>query len=181
METTDEEILHYYEQGAEEKAFKLIINKYSQRLYKHIRSIVGSHEITDDILQNTFIKAWRAFPNFKLDAKIYTWLYTISTNESLSYLRQTRNRNTVSIENYDAASNIPARESEYVNNTDDISIKLDKAVDMLPEKQKMVFKMKYFQHMKYEEISEALDTSIGALKASYHFAVNKIKNYLDVC
>ena len=180
MESTDEEILHYYEQGNKEQAFRLIINKYSRRLYKHIRSIVGSHETTNDILQNTFIKAWRAFPNFKLDAKVYTWLYTISTNESLSYLRQSRTRNTVPLEISDATINIPAKEADYTNNAEEISLKLTNAVNSLPEKQKLVFRMKYFQHMKYEDISKTLDTSIGALKASYHFAVNKIKNYLSV-
>jgi RNA polymerase sigma-70 factor (ECF subfamily) len=158
-------------------AFKLIINKYQERLYWHIRKMVISHEDTDDILQNTFVKVWKSLLNFREDSKLYTWLYRIATNESLTFLKQKKKRFFVSFVDVENQLKNTLESDEYFNG-DQIQKKLQKAILKLPEKQRLVFNMKYFEEMKYEDMSEILDTSVGALKASYHHAVKKIENYL---
>jgi RNA polymerase sigma-70 factor (ECF subfamily) len=159
------------------KAFQMLLAEYKERLYWHIRRIVLSHENTDDVLQNTFLKVWQALPNFNQQSNIYTWIYRIATNEALSYLKQNK-------KHYDNHTN---NNEEYTVNTlisdqyfdaGEIEIKLQKALATLPEKQKLVFNMKYFDKLKYEEMAGILNTSVGALKASYHIAVKKIKEYL---
>ncbi len=158
-------------------AFKQIIEKYQERLYWHIRKIVISHEDSDDILQNTFVKVWRGLSQFREDAKLYTWLYRIATNESLTFLKQKKKRQSIpflDVEHHLANT----LESDHYFNGEQIELKLQKAILTLPEKQRLVFNMKYFDEMKYEDMSGILDTSVGALKASYHHAVKKIEKYL---
>ena len=160
-----------------ELAFNRLVNKYQERLYWHIRKIVINHEDTDDVLQNTFVKVWKSIDKFREESSLYTWLYRIATNESLTFLSSRKRQ-----------SNLPMNDvSDYlVNNLvsdpyfegDDIEMKLQQAILRLPEKQRLVFNMKYFEEMKYDDMSEILDTSVGALKASYHHAAKKIEEYL---
>ena len=158
-------------------AFKSLISLYKERLYWHIRHIVKSHDDADDVLQNTFIKVFKNINNFKGDSKLYSWLYRIATNEALTLLK--RNAKLKDINNQDiqdlAISNL---QSDVYFEGDAIQLKLQKAIATLPEKQQLVFNMKYFQDLKYSELSEILDTSEGALKASYHLASKKIEAYL---
>ncbi len=158
-------------------AFNLLVTKYQERLYWHIRKIVISHDDTDDVLQNTFIKIWKSIDNFRQESSLYTWLYRIATNESLTFINSNKRKHFMPMN--DA--------SEFLMNNlisdpyfegDKIQLELQKAILSLPEKQRLVFNMKYFEEMKYEEISEILDTSVGALKASFHHATKKIEAYI---
>ncbi len=163
--------------ASQEKAFRELISLYKERLYWHIRKIVISHDDTDDVLQNTFIKVFKNINNFKGDSKLYSWMYRIATNESITHLNKKAKINRI---------DNPTLQLQMVENLhadvyfdgDEIQIKLQKALATLPEKQRLVFNMKYFDNMKYKDISEILDTSVGALKASYHHARKKIENYL---
>jgi RNA polymerase sigma-70 factor (ECF subfamily) len=156
-----------------EKAFQLLVNAYQQRLYWHIRKIVVSHDDTDDLLQNVFIKVWNNVSSFREDSSLFTWLFRIATNESLSFLQQKKRRNVTSIDS------VPDYLVERFENDghfegEDLQKKLQLAVLRLPDKQRLVFNMKYYDEMKYEEMAAILNTSVGALKASYHHAVKKI-------
>ncbi len=163
--------------ASQEKAFRELISLYKERLYWHIRKIVISHDDADDVLQNTFIKVFKNINNFKGDSKLYSWMYRIATNESITHLNKKAKINRI---------DNPTLQLQMVENLqadvyfdgDEIQIKLQKALATLPEKQRLVFNMKYFDNMKYNDISEILDTSVGALKASYHHARKKIENYL---
>ncbi|MBD3862399.1 MAG: RNA polymerase sigma factor (sigma-70 family) [Olleya marilimosa] len=158
-------------------AFKTLITLYKERLYWHIRHIVKSHDDADDVLQNTFIKVFKNINKFKGDSQLYSWLYRIATNEALTHLK--RNAKLKNITNEDAQDlAINNLQSDVYFEGEDIQIKLQKAIATLPEKQQLVFNMKYFQDLKYSELSEILDTSEGALKASYHLASKKIEAYL---
>lgn len=158
-------------------AFKTLITLYKERLYWHIRHIVKSHDDADDVLQNTFIKVFKNINKFKGDSQLYSWLYRIATNEALTHLK--RNAKLKNITNEDAQDlAINNLQSDVYFEGEDIQIKLQKAIATLPEKQQLVFNMKYFQDLKYSELSEILDTSEGALKASYHLASKKIETYL---
>lgn len=160
------------------KAFQVLLHEYQKPLYHHIRNIVLNHDDADDVLQNTFVKVFRYLKDFKGDSKLFSWMYRIATNEAISFLNQkAKKHNTTSeaiqtkiVENLEAES--------YFDGTD-IQIKLQKAIHLLPEKQQLIFKMKYFEELKYEEISEILGTTIGGLKASYHHAVKKIEEYMN--
>ncbi len=162
---------------SQEKAFRELISLYKERLYWHIRKIVISHDDTDDVLQNTFIKVFNNINKFKGDSKLYSWMYRIATNESITHLNKKAKINKI---------DNPTLQLQMVENLqadvyfdgDEIQIKLQKALATLPEKQRLVFNMKYFDNMKYNDISEILDTSVGALKASYHHARKKIEKYL---
>ena len=158
-------------------AFKKLLELYQKPLYFHIRNIVLNHDDTDDVLQNTFIKVFSNVKNFKGDSKLYSWMYRIATNESLTFLQQKAKKSGISNEEVQnkAINNL---ESDVYFEGDEIQLKLQKAIAILPEKQQLVFKMKYFEEMKYEEMSQVLDTSIGALKASYHIASKKIEEFL---
>ena len=171
---TDERIIELYSCGMQEEAFNGIVNAYTERLYWHVRRFLCCHEDTDDLLQDIFIKIWSALPNFRGDSKLYTWLYRIATNEVLNHLRKQRFKALVSL---DSASAILERkiDEDIHFNGDQLQRELHKAIQRLPEKQRIVFSLRYFDEMKYEEISEITDTSVGALKASYHHAYNKIK------
>jgi len=161
----------------QDSAFKILLHEHKERLYWHIRNIVKTHNDTDDVLQNTFIKVYKNIGKFKGDSKLYSWLYRIATNESITYLNKMAKQKNISIDdvNIQLADNLHA-DSYYSG--DEIQEKLQKALALLPQKQQLVFNMKYFEEMKYESISEVLGTSVGALKASYHHAVKKIEKYL---
>jgi RNA polymerase sigma-70 factor (ECF subfamily) len=154
--------------------FNILVNEYKERLYWHIRKILINHEDTDDVLQNTFIKAWKGLSNFREDSNLFTWLYRIATNEALSFLRQKKRVGFLPWSGVEKNLAETLESDEYFNG-DALQIKLQKAILNLPEKQRIVFNMKYFDEMKYEEISDILGTSVGALKATYHHAVKKIE------
>ena len=160
-----------------EKAFRILIKEYKERLYWHIRKIVISHNDTDDVLQNTFIKVFKGIDNFKQDSKLYSWMYRIATNESITFInKRARERNIDITEmKQELVSNL---QSDRWFSGNDIELILQEAVATLPEKQQLVFNMKYFDHMKYQEISDILDTSVGGLKASYFHAVKKIELFI---
>ncbi|MDC6363003.1 MULTISPECIES: RNA polymerase sigma factor [Flavobacteriaceae] len=159
------------------KAFEVLVNTYKERLYWHIRRIVLDHDDTDDVLQNTFIKVYKNIDGFKGESKLYSWLYRIATNESLTFLKQKSKKAGISDEELKDRM-VENLQADVYFEGDEIQLKLQKALATLPDKQKLVFTMKYFQEMKYEDISEVLETSVGALKASYHLAVKKIESYL---
>ncbi len=160
------------------EAFGEVIGRYSEPLYWLIRRMVNSHDDANDLLQNTFMKAWQALENFRGDARLSTWLYKIAVNESITHLDRERRRAGVSLDD-EASVLVHTIEADEWIDGDELSVKLRKAVATLPEKQRLVFNMKYFDDMKYERMSEILGTSVGALKASYHLAVKKIEQYLE--
>lgn len=159
------------------KAFEVLVNTYKERLYWHIRRIVLNHDDTDDVLQNTFIKVFRNIDSFKGDSKLYSWMYRIATNEALSFLKSKSQKLKINNEKLITKAVEDLRADVYFEG-DEIQLKLQMAIATLPEKQKLIFNMKYFQEMKYEEISEILETSVGGLKASYHLASKKIEAFL---
>jgi RNA polymerase sigma-70 factor (ECF subfamily) len=159
------------------QAFKELIKKYQVRLYWHIRKIVINHDDTDDILQNTFIKIWTGLLSFQGDSKLYTWLYRIATNESLTFLKQKKRRFFSSIDDTNAELTSKLESDPYFDG-DKAQLKLQKAILKLPNKQRLVFNMRYFDEMGYEDMSDVLGTSAGALKASYHHAVKKIEEFI---
>ena len=161
----------------QEKAFRELMTQYKERLYWHIRKIVISHDDTDDVLQNTFVKVYRNIDKFNAESKLYSWMYRIATNESITFINKRAKRNTVDIDDMhiQMANNLEA--DVYFDGTE-IQLQLQKAIATLPQKQQLVFNMKYFDNMKYQEISDILETSVGALKASYHHAVKKIETFL---
>jgi RNA polymerase sigma-70 factor (ECF subfamily) len=158
-------------------AFKQLVQQYQKPLYFHIRNIVLNHDDADDVLQNTFIKVFSNIKNFKGDSKLYSWMYRIATNESLTFIEQRAKKQGISNEEVQQKA-IMNLESDVYFEGDEIQLKLQKAIAVLPEKQQLVFKMKYFEEMKYENMSEILDISVGGLKANYHHAVKKIQEYL---
>ena len=160
-----------------EQAFRELIKQYKERLYWHIRKIVISHDDADDVLQNTFIKVFKGIDNFKQDSKLYSWMYRIATNESITFInKRAKERNTDITEiKQDLVTSLS---SDDWFTGDEIQLILQKAVATLPEKQQLVFNMKYFDNMKYDEISMILETSVGGLKASYFHAVKKIEKYI---
>ncbi|HWY36503.1 MAG TPA: sigma-70 family RNA polymerase sigma factor [Nitrosopumilaceae archaeon] len=175
---SDQELLSQFRsESSRNNAFTLIIRKYQKKLYWHIRKIVIDHDDTDDVLQNTFIKTWKGLDTFKEESQLYTWLYRIATNEALGFLRKKKRENTFSIHPIEHQLS-KSLESDVYFNGDEIQMKLQKAILTLPEKQRIVFNMRYYEEMPYEQMSEVLDTSVGALKASYHHAAKKIEAYL---
>jgi RNA polymerase sigma-70 factor, ECF subfamily len=154
-----------------------LISKYQQRLYWHIRKIVIGHDDSDDVLQNTFIKVWKGLENFKEESQLYTWMYRIATNEALTHLRQKQKMAISSIHpiEYQLSKSL---ESDNYFTGDEIQLKLQQAILTLPEKQRIVFNMRYYDETPYEQMSEILETSVGALKASYHIAAKKIEEFL---
>lgn len=157
------------------QAFDLIVERYKEPLYWHIRRMVVAHQDADDVIQNVYIKVWQNLEKFNAESKLYTWLYRIATNESINYIKK-RDRNlNVSLDN----SVIQIAGSSGGFSGDEIQLKLQKAILTLPDKQRAVFNLKYFEDKKYTEIADILDTSVGALKASYHHAVTKIKEYFE--
>lgn len=175
----DKDLLALFrEEGKEHYAFNLIVQKYGERLYWHIRKMVASHDDANDLLQNSLVKVWKALPGFREESRLFTWLYRITTNEVLTFLKKRQLRSFLSLTDYSGKlENV--LESDIYFNGDSAKKALHKAVLRLPEKQRVVFNLRYFEEMKYEDISEILGTSVGALKASYHHAAKKIENSLQ--
>lgn len=178
---TDEQLIQIInkQNRKSELAFGELMNRYAQRLYWHVRKIVISHEIADDVTQNVWVKVFQNISAFRSDSKFYTWLYRIGTNEALSYLQKEKR---ISAEDYGDYENYLANtlESDDWFAGDEIQKKLQKAILTLPEKQRVVFNMKYFDEMKYQDMADILETSVGALKASYHHAVKKIEEFIKI-
>ena len=163
--------------NSKELAFQTLVKRYKERLYWHIRKIVLSHDDADDVLQNTFIKIFRNIDKFKGESKLFTWMYRIATNESITFLNSKAKRNQVS--NQDLKdNNLKNLVADVYFDGDEIQFKLQKAIAQLPRIQQLVFNMRYFDDIKYKDMSAILETSEGALKASYHIGVKKIKTYL---
>ena len=174
----DRHIINLCHEGEYELAFNSIVDSYSERLYWHVRRFLCSHEDTNDLLQDIFIKIWSSLPSFRGDAQIYTWLYRIATNETLNYLKKIKRENAVSLDEVGQILAARIDEDPYFNG-DALQRELHKAIQQLPEKQRLVFNMRYFDELKYEDIAEITGTSVGALKASYHHAYNKVKEALE--
>ncbi len=175
---SDQDILSKFNNEATKEAgFRLLMTKYQEKLYWHIRRIVVDHDDANDVCQNMFIKVWRNLGKFRADSKLYTWLYRIATNESLTFLNKKKRRSSAALvtDDYDLSAQLKA--DPYFDG-DDVQIKLQNAIARLPDKQKLVFNMRYYDGMKYDDMSAVLGTSVGALKASYHHAVKKIEKYL---
>ena len=177
MSINEEEIIKRLHDPREcRQAFSEVIAAYSEPLYWHIRKMVISHDDTNDVLQNTFLNAWSNVESFRGDSKLSSWLYKIAINESITFINREKQRQNISIDD-DESFIINSLESDDWFDGDELQKELQKAIATLPEKQRMIFNMKYFDDMKYEDISEILGTSVGALKASYHHAVKKIENF----
>jgi RNA polymerase sigma factor (sigma-70 family) len=162
-----------------ERGFRELMRKYQERLYWHIRRILPEHEDTNDVLQNTFVKVFRNIANFKGDARIYTWLYRIATNEAITFLNKQKKRTVISLDNDEKVNwdeILPAETP--IEPAADILDRLEQAIKLLPEKQRLVFTMRYYDELPYREMSEILGTSEGALKASFHHATKKIEDFL---
>ncbi|MEJ8802221.1 RNA polymerase sigma factor [Pontibacter sp. H249] len=176
----DKEILEKFSQPeSQNMAFNQLVRKYQQKIYWHIRKMVINHDDADDLTQEVFVKVWKNLGNFRQDAQLYTWIYRIATNECLTFLSNKKKRFFLPI--HDVAAEL----SEKIDTSpgisgDEIQLKLQKALLRLPDKQRLVFNMKYYDEMKYEEISEILGTSVGALKTSYHLAVKKIEEFIKL-
>ena len=162
-----------------EKAFRELISLYKERLYWHIRKIVISHDDTDDVLQNTFIKVFRNIDKFNQESKLFSWMYRIATNESITFINKRAKQRNLDISDYQHELTSTLASDDFFTG-DEIQIILQKAIATLPQKQQLVFNMKYFDELKYNEMSEILETSIGALKASYFHAVKKIEKYIKL-
>ena len=164
--------------STKEKAFTAIIKKYQEKLYWHIRRMVVEHEDANDVLQNVFIRVWNGLENFREDSQLYTWLYRIGTNECLTFLEQKKRKSTVSFDGdvESGLSNTIKADKHFDPNK--LEWKLQLAMQQLPDKQRIVFNLRYYDEMPYEEMSKVLETSEGALKASYHHAVKKIEDFI---
>lgn len=174
----DKELLQQFNDPAtKERGFTGIIKKYQEKLYWHIRRMVVEHEDANDILQNMFIKVWKGLENFREDSQLYTWMYRVATNESLTFIQQQKKRKTLSISDEETglSNQLRADKNFDINKAE---WKLQLAMQQLPEKQKAVFTLRYYDEMPYEEMSRVLETTEGALKASYHHAVKKIEDYI---
>lgn len=178
MQIDDKELLEQFRQpGTKESAFTAIIKKYQEKLYWHVRRMVIDHDDANDVLQNVFIKVWNGLENFREDSQLYTWLYRIATNECLTFLEQQKKRSAISLNDVESglANKITADKNFDANR---LEWKLQLAIQQLPEKQKIVFNLRYYDEMPYDEMSRVLETSEGALKASYHHAVKKIEEFI---
>ena len=178
MHPDDKELLFQFREPAtKERAFTAIIKKYQEKIYWHVRRLVVDHDDANDVLQNTFIKVWKGLENFREDSQLYTWLYRIATNEGLSFLEQQKRRSTVSLGDVESGlSNKIKAEANFDANR--LEWKLQLAIQRLPERQRLVFSLRYYDELPYQEMSRILETSEGALKASYHHAAKKIEEYL---
>lgn len=178
MSWTDEDIIEKIQnEKTVNYGFNLLMDKYQEKVYWVIRRMVIDHSTADDIAQDTFVKVWKNIDSFKGDAKLYTWIYRIATNEALNHLRKKKRRFFLPIGDveHELASSL---ESDSYYSGDEIQLKLQKAILTLPEKQRLVFNMKYFEEMKFKDIAEIMDVSVGGLKANYHHAVKKIEKFL---
>ena len=169
------ELLHPKTQNT---AFQKLLREYQRPLYNHIRNIVLNHDDADDVLQNTFVKIFQYLKDFKGDSKLFSWMYRIATNEAITFINQKAKKYNTTSEALQTKLVDNLKADSYFDGNE-IQLKLQKAIALLPEKQQLVFKMKYFEEIKYEEMSEILGTSVGALKASYHHAVKKIEDFMN--
>jgi RNA polymerase sigma factor (sigma-70 family) len=178
MHLDDQVLLHQFrEPTTKEQGFTAIIKKYQEKLYWHIRRMVVDHDDANDVLQNMFIKVWKGLENFREDSRLYTWMYRIATNESLSFIEQQKRRASVSMDEVgEGLSNKVKADTNFDANK--LEWRLQLAIQQLPEKQRVVFNLRYYDEMPYEEMSKILDTSEGALKASYHHAAKKIEAFI---
>lgn len=176
---SDEEILNLLQNEVNmEQGFRYLVLKYQERLYGHIRRMVNEHDDANDVIQNTFVKVFKNIQKFERNSQLYTWLYRIATNETITFLNKKKRKATTSIDDGDLnMANRLSADSYFDGNL--AQTKLKRAIELLPEKQKLVFNMRYFEEMSYQEISNILETSVGGLKASYHHAVKKIENFLN--
>jgi len=175
----DRELLEKFSQAdTKNYAFNQMVRKYQQKVYWHVRKMVIDHDDANDLTQETFVKVWQNLEKFKGDSQLFTWIYRIATNECLTFLKKKKSRFFLPIGDVSKELLRKLETSDYISG-DEIALKLQKALLKLPEKQRLVFNMKYYDEMKYEEISEVLGTSVGALKASYHHAVKKIEEYME--
>ena len=181
MENEDEQILVLYlDKGDAERAFRLLIQTYKERLYNHIRGIVIGHDDADDVLQNVFVKVWNNLSGFKNNSSLYTWLYRIATNEALSFLKRNCRRNQFSGDLNDWHLDL-AIASDNLPNAQLLLKQLNSSIAALPERQRAVFNLRYFDELKFVEIAEVMEVSVGAVKASYHHAAKKVEAQLVGC
>lgn len=177
-ERSDAELLiQFREPKTKEAAFTAIIKKYQEKLYWHIRRMVVDHDDTNDVLQNVFIRVWNGLQNFKEESQLYTWLYRIATNECLTFIEQQKKRSSVSLSDVESGLSNKIKADKHFD-PNKLEWKLQLAIQKLPEKQRLVFTLRYYDELPYEEMSRILDTSEGALKASYHHAAKKIEDYI---
>ena len=175
---TDSELLAQFRNPiTKEKSFTVLIKKYQEKLYWHVRRMVIEHEDANDVLQNVFIRVWNGLENFREDSQLYTWLYRIATNECLTYIEQQKKRSSVSLSDVESGLSNKIKADKHFD-ANRLEWKLQLAIQQLPEKQRIVFNLRYYDEMPYEEMSRVLETSEGALKASYHHAVKKIEDYI---
>ena len=179
MQDEKEFVIALLDPKTQNEAFRKLLQLYQKPLYNHIRGIVLNHDDTDDVLQNTFIKVYSNLKTFKGESKLFSWMYRIATNESITFLQQRAKKQGISNEEVKEKA-LNKLESDVYFDGDEIQLKLQKAIASLPEKQQLVFIIKYFEELKYEEMSEILGTSVGALKASYHIAVKKVEEFLQM-
>jgi RNA polymerase sigma-70 factor (ECF subfamily) len=170
-------LLQFKNPPTKESAFTAIIKKYQERLYWHVRRMVVDHDDANDVLQNVFIRVWNGLENFREDAQLYTWLYRIATNESLTFLEGQKKRAAVSLSDVESGLSNKIKADKHFD-ANKLEWKLQLAIQGLPEKQRLVFALRYYDEMPYEQMSKVLETSEGALKASYHHAVKKIEDYI---
>ena len=176
--TADNELLIQFRNPvSKERAYTTIIKKYQEKLYWHVRRMVVDHDDANDVLQNVFIRVWKGLENFREDSQLYTWLYRIATNESLTFIEQNKKRTSVSLSDEDSGLSNKVKADQHFDHTK-MEWKLQIAIQQLPEKQRVVFQLRYYDEMPYEQMSRVLETSEGALKASYHHAVKKVEDYM---
>lgn len=170
-------IAKFADENTREEAFRELIKKYQQKIYWHVRRMVISHDDADDVVQDIFIKVWRNLAKFREDSQLYTWLYRIATNECITFLNKKKQKQNISLDDENSAYLSESLADGAYFSGDKAQMKLQQALLTLPDKQRLVFNMKYFEDLKYDEISAIVGTSVGALKASYHLAVKKIENF----
>jgi len=177
-ELSDKELLERFRNpDTRNYSFNLLIRKYQKKVYWHVRRLVIVHDDADDVTQETFVKVWKHLDSFKEQSQLFTWIYRIATNEAISFLRKKRTRFFIPMIQVERKLARTLKDDNFFNG-DEIQLKLQQAILKLPEKQRIVFNMKYYDELKYEEMSEVLGTSVGALKASYHHAVKKIEEHI---
>ncbi|MES2777637.1 MAG: sigma-70 family RNA polymerase sigma factor [Bacteroidota bacterium] len=178
MHLDDQTLLHQFrDPSTKERAYTAIIKKYQEKLYWHIRRMVVQHEDANDVLQNVFIKVWKGLENFREDSQLYTWLYRIGTNESLTFLDQQKRKSSLSLsDDENGLENMIKADTNFDANK--LEWKLQLAIQKLPERQRLVFNLRYYDEMPYEQMSRILETSEGALKASYHHAAKKVEEFI---
>jgi RNA polymerase sigma-70 factor (ECF subfamily) len=178
MHLSDQELIDKLRNEAtRNEAFAQLVSKYQERLYWHIRKVVLNHDDSDDVLQNTFMKVWKNMDGFREESSLFTWLYRIAINESLTFVNTQKKRQAIPFQDVSEYLKNRLEADDYYEGTD-IQKKLQQAIITLPEKQRLVFNMRYFEEMPYQQMSEILDTSVGALKASFHHAVKKVGEFI---